>query len=186
MEKIFFATGNSGKVEELQPLFEKHGFELEQVEVNVEEVQAVDAEKVARHKVVDSYRELDVDSPVMVDDTGFFVNALGGFPGSLAYFFSSTVGVDGLVPLMKDVDDRSAYFETAIALYDGDEVKIFTGRVDGKVPEEARGEPHPHLPYDQFFVPEHGEQTYAEDSRLKEEYSHRKRAAENLLDWLED
>lgn len=169
----------------MKPLFKRHNLELEQVDVDVEEIQAVDAEKVARQKVIDSYQDLGAEETVIVDDTGFFVNALGSFPGSLAYFFSETVGVEGLLPLLQEEDDRSAYFETAIAAYNGEELKVFTGRVDGRIPKEARGEPHSQLPYDSYFIPEGTEKTFAEDPSLKRKNSHRLKAAEKMVEWLD-
>lgn len=188
METVYFATGNAGKVEELQPLFRDHGYSLEQVEVDVEEIQAVDSGKVARQKVVDSYSYLDVDGTVIVDDTGFFVESLGGFPGSLAYFFSATAGVESLIPLLDGCKERSAYFETAIAVYDGRKARVFTGKVEGEVPREKKGEPnHENLPYESYFVPDHGSgESYAENPALKEQRSHRRIAARKLLDWLEE
>lgn len=185
MEKILFATGNKGKVEEMQPLFQERGFELEQVEVDIAEIDALDVEDVARRKAVDSYEALEGDGPVLVEDTGIFVEALGGFPGAKAAFFSRTVGVEGLPKLLKGADDRSAYFKTAIAFHDGDSTKVVSGKVEGEIAREKRGKPHEHLPYDSYFIPSHGSKTYAEEPELKEEFSHRRQATEKFLEWLE-
>lgn len=186
MKRLLFATGNKGKVEEMRPLFEKHGFELEQVDVDVKEIDALNVEDVARRKAIDSYEAVDGGKPVIVEDTGFFVEALGGFPGAKAAFFDETAGVDGLLKLMKDVDGRGAYFKTAIAFCDNDQVKAVTGKIEGRIPEQKRGESHPHLPYDSFFVPENGDgSTFAGKPELKQEFSHRKEATLKFLDWLE-
>lgn len=182
--KLFFATGNPGKVEEMRPAFREHGHELEQVEVDIEEIQAVDVEKVARRKVIDSATASSRDGDFIVEDTGFFVESLGGFPGAMASFFHSTAGAEGLLRLLENRGDRSAYFKTAIAAMIDGEVKVFSGRIEGTVPEEARGEPHPHLPYDALFVPDGAENTFAEQPELKEQESHRIKATRKLLDWV--
>ncbi|MFB6147946.1 MAG: non-canonical purine NTP pyrophosphatase [Candidatus Nanohaloarchaea archaeon] len=185
MEKVLFATGNRGKVEEMQPLFGEKGYELEQVQVDIEEIDALDVETVAKRKAEDSFEEIDGDEPVIVEDTGFFVEPLGGFPGAKAAFFDRTVGAEGLLKLLEGESDRTAYFRTAIAFHDGSSTRVFSASVDGQVPGEPRGEPHPHLPYDSLFVPWDGDgSTFAERPELKEEISHREKATRKFLDWL--
>ncbi|MFB6292480.1 MAG: non-canonical purine NTP pyrophosphatase [Candidatus Nanohaloarchaea archaeon] len=187
MKKIYFATGNPGKVEEMQPLFQERGFELEQVEVDVDEIDALDVEEVAEQKAIDSFEDAGVEGMLIVEDTGFYVETLEGFPGAKAAFFDMTVGASGILDLMQGEEDRPAYFKTAIAVCDGDDVRVFTGRVDGELALEKRGESHPHLPYDSYFIPDHGPgKSFAEDPELKRQNSQRKQATLKLLDWLEN
>ncbi|GEM_PF-5709158 len=141
VEEVFFATGNEGKIKEMRPLFRDRKIELRQVDVDVPEIDAMDVEKVAERKVRDSFEKalskdlVDEDDLLIVEDTGFYVEGLNGFPGPEAAFFSRTVGVDKLPTLMNSVDDRSAYFKTAIAVKNQNQVKVFTGKLEGKVPE---------------------------------------------------
>jgi XTP/dITP diphosphohydrolase len=193
MKEISFATGNLGKLEEMKPPFEEKGFELKQVDVDVPEIDAMDVEEVAKQKVLDSHQKardkglIDESEMMIVEDTGFFVESLGGFPGAEAAFFSRTAGVDYLLPMMNSEEDRGAYFKTAIAIYlpEEDKVETFTGKMRGKVPEEKRGESHPHLPYNSYFIPEHGDgKSLAENQDLKNEEMHRRKAVNSFLDWL--
>lgn len=193
MNQIFFATGNQGKLEEMKPPFENKGLELKQVEVDVPEIDTMDVEEVAKQKVRDSHRQaveknlINRDEKILVEDTGFFVESLGGFPGAEAAFFSRTAGVEYLMPMMEDEKDRSAYFKTAIALYlpEEDRVETFTGKMEGKVPKEKRGQSHPHLPYNSYFIPDHGEgKSLAENQELKNEEMHRRKAVNTFLEWL--
>lgn len=195
MKEISFATGNLGKLEEMKPPFEQKGFELKQVDVDVPEIDAMDVEEVAKQKVRDSYQEakkqdlIDDKEIMIVEDTGFFVESLGGFPGAEAAFFSRTAGVDYLMPLMEGEKDRNAYFKTAIALYlpEEERVETFTGKMEGKVPKEKRGQSHPHLPYNSYFIPDHGDgKSLAENQNLKNEEMHRGKAVQSFLKWLTD
>ncbi len=187
METVFFATGNAGKVKEMAPMFEERGYRLEQVEVDIREIDALKVKEVARRKVIDSYGEAEVDGLVIVEDTGLYVEALNGFPGAKAAFFAETVGASGLLKLLDGGTDRAAFFETAIAAYDGEEVKIFAGRLPGMISQEKRGEGHPHLPYDSFFIPDHGDgSSFAEKPELKEQKSHRELSTRKFLGWLEE
>ncbi len=187
METIFFATGNAGKVGEMAPMFEEEGYELEQVEVDIQEIDALDVRKVAKRKVIDSYEQANVDGLVIVEDTGLYVEALNGFPGAKAAFFARTVGAGGLLKLLDGETDRAAFFETAISVYDGEDVEIFAGRLPGMISTEKRGEGHPHLPYDSYFLPDHGKgESFAEKPELKEQKSHRELSTRKFLEWLDD
>ena len=187
MEKVFFATGNEGKLAEMRPKFEERGLELEQVEVDVPEIDAMDVETVAERKARDSLEASDIeDELLIVEDTGFFVESIGGFPGAEAAFFAGTAGAEKVLNLLEDEDDRSAYFKTAIAVIEEDNVEIFTGKMEGRVPEKKTGESHPHLPYNSYFVPEGEEKSLAQDQNLKDGEFHRNQAVKKFLDWLED
>jgi XTP/dITP diphosphohydrolase len=69
--------------------------------------------EIARGKAEFAYRALS--RPLIVDDTGFFIDALGGFPGPCAAYVQDTIGNEGILKLMEGVEDRSAHFETVIA-----------------------------------------------------------------------
>jgi XTP/dITP diphosphohydrolase len=184
--EIFFATGNQGKIEEMTPRFVERGHSLKQVDVDVHELDALDVEEVAKQKVIDSFEAADVNGPMIVEDTGFYVEGIGGFPGSEAAYFDKTAGADKLLDLLKDVDDRSAYFKTTIALIMDGEVHTFSGKMHGRVSEQKRGESHPHLPYDSYFIPEGEERSFAENAELKEAENHREKAVKKFLDWLDN
>lgn len=194
MKDIFFATGNKGKLEEMQQPFARAGYKLVQVEADVPEIDAMDVEEVAERKVMDSYQEAVLNQEIgsvdyfIVEDTGFYVEALDGFPGAEAAFFAGTAGAEKLLDLMEDEENREAYFRTAIAVYmpGKDEIKIFTGKMTGQIPEKKQGESHPHLPYNSYFVPDHGDgESLAENEELKNEEMHRRKAVNKVINWLE-
>lgn len=195
MKEISFATGNLGKLEEMEPPFERSGFKLKQIDVDVPEIDAMDVEEVAEKKVRDSYEAavkkdlIEDQEMIIVEDTGFFIESLGGFPGAEAAFFARTAGADYLMPMMEWESNRDAYFKTAIAVYmpKEDKVETFTGKMRGKVPKNKRGESHQHLPYNSYFIPNHGEgKSLAENEGLKNEEMHRRKAVMSFLDWLSD
>lgn len=184
--RINFATGNQGKLKEMRPLFEDRGHSLEQVEADVSELDAVDVEDVARQKVIDSFEAVGTEGMLIVEDTGFYVEGIGGFPGSEAAYFDETAGADRLLDLMRDLDDRSAYFKTVIAVYVDGEIEVFTGKMHGKIPEKKRGNSHDHLPYNSFFIPKKAEKSLAENPELKDKDFHRNIAVKKFLDWLDN
>jgi XTP/dITP diphosphohydrolase len=123
------------------------------------------------------------ENPVIADDTGLFINALGGEPGvNSARYAEPGHRREKVLKLLDGVSDRSAYFETVICYID-DNVHFFTGRVDGNITTENRGENG--FGYDSIF--EYEGKTFAEmTDEEKNTISHRKRALEKLKKYLED
>lgn len=129
---ITFVTSNIHKAEEaagiLQGLATVEHISLECPEIRDESVAVV-----AKGKAEYAYAKLGC--PVICDDTGFFVRALNGFPGSCAAYVQKTIGNAGILQLLADKHDRSAWFETGIAYADADGVQVFVGRIDGMIVE---------------------------------------------------
>ncbi len=186
MTTLYLATGNPHKVEEIEEALAGTGVSVEQAEVDIDEIQAPDVADVARRKVRDSHADLGVDEPVIVDDTGLYVDALSGFPGSQASFFLETCGNEGLVTLMDGRDNRDAYFKTCMAIYEpsSDEVTLLNGRCDGQITTERRGDSG--FGYDPVFRPDGHDMTFAEDPEYKMDVSHRSAVIEKLVAWVQD
>lgn len=175
--KITFVTSNEHKAREaagiLNGLAEVKHIALECPEVRDESVAVV-----ARGKAAFAYAALN--RPVITDDTGFFVNALNGFPGSCAAYVQKTIGNPGILKLLEQSHDRSAWFETGIAYADSYGIQVFVGRIDGMVVEPRGTEG---FGYDPIFEVEG--QTLAEmDPDQKNRVSHRSRGLLALREWL--
>ncbi len=124
-------------------------------------------------------------APVLSDDTGLFVDALGGAPGIKAarYAGEKATYEDNrrkLLEALKGVPEgqRTAHFRCVIALArPGQILATFEGAVSGRIVEQPRGSGQ--FGYDPLFlVPELG-RTLAELSAAeKHRLSHRARALE--------
>ena len=127
---------------------------------------------------------------VLADDSGLEVDALGGRPG---VWSSSFGGVEGdhprnnarLIEEMAGVSERRARFRcTMVLARDGRAVVDFSGTVEGRItPDPAGGGG---FGYDPLFVPDGHDLTFAElGETVKNTMSHRARALEKALAWLE-
>lgn len=122
------------------------------------------------------------------DDSGLEIAALGGQPGVRTARFAGPECSDDdnmalTLRLMKDVTDRSARFITVIALIRGEEEMTFEGEMRGTIATERRGTGG--FGYDQIFLPEGYDLTYAQISEEeKNAISHRHRAVAQLLAYL--
>ena len=105
-------TQNKHKIIELTPLFEEYGVAFETTDLEKFEIRSHDVEEIALNAARHAYTILN--RPVVVDDTGFFVSALKDFPGSYAAYALGTIGYQGILKLLEELDNRSARFMTAI------------------------------------------------------------------------
>ncbi|PKL57901.1 MAG: non-canonical purine NTP pyrophosphatase, partial [Methanomicrobiales archaeon HGW-Methanomicrobiales-5] len=75
----------------------------------------------------------------IVDDTGFSIDTLNGFPGPYAAYVLHTLGNTGILKLMEGVKNRNAHFTTAIAYADKSGIRVFTGTIHGSITTSPRG-----------------------------------------------
>ncbi len=123
----------------------------------------------------------NLNTPVMVDDTGFFIDALKGFPGPYAAYVLHSIGNTGILKLMEGIPDRTARFTTAIAFADEQGVQVFKGTIDGRITHAPRGKGG--FGYDPIF--DIDGKTLAElPLEEKSRISHRARALMAFHDWF--
>jgi len=176
--RLAVVTSNANKAREVAAYF-AGVLEVEHVPLECPEFRNDDVGEIAREKAAFAYRVLS--RPLIVDDTGLFIDALRGFPGPYAAYVHDTIGNAGVLKLMESVRDRSAHFETAIAFAREDGIRIFRGILPGTI-VPPRGEEG--FGYDPIF--EHGGQTLAEMPLAeKSRISHRARALQAFRAWVE-
>jgi len=114
------------------------GIELEHHKLDLDEIQSVDPIEVIEHKVKQAFDILH--KPVLVEDTSLFFNALDGLPGPFIKFFvTAKNGQDIMCRMLDGFDDRSAYASAVYAYYDGIEMHVFKGRLNGTIAQTPRG-----------------------------------------------
>jgi XTP/dITP diphosphohydrolase len=171
-------TGNAGKAAEVAAFF-TGTLEVDHIALDIPEHRSNDIAEIARGKAEYSYRTLK--TPLIVDDTGFFINALRGFPGPYAAYVLDSIGNAGILRLMEGVPDRTARFITGIAYADEQGIRVFTGTLEGRIAFSPRGKNG--FGYDPIF--EIGEKTLAEiPLDEKGRISHRARALSAFHDWF--
>jgi XTP/dITP diphosphohydrolase len=153
--------------------------EVAHVSLEIPEYRSDDVGEIARGKAAYAYGRLKI--PLVVDDTGLFIDALKGFPGPYAAYVLNAVGNAGILKLMAGVPDRNARFTTAIAFADEGGIHVFKGTIEGRITDAPRGTGG--FGYDPIF--DTGGKTLAELSiEEKSRISHRARALAAFHDWF--
>lgn len=186
MKKLVVATGNTGKLREIQKYLEEFDIELalKPSELDIEETgitfmenAVLKASQIA--KVLKQW--------AIADDSGLMVTALNGQPGIFSARYGKT-DLDRINRLLRELEgktNRNAQFVCAVAIANPEgEIVIKTeGICAGEILTQIKGEGG--FGYDPiFFVPE-VKQTFAQMSpELKGQISHRGKAFTSLTPLL--
>jgi XTP/dITP diphosphohydrolase len=182
---LTFVTGNAGKVAELRSLAEPLGFAVAQDKRGYPEVQAESLGEVCAAGA-DHLLASGLKPPFLLEDSGLFVAALNGFPGVYARHTLDTIGCQGLLKLLVDVEEelRSAAFRTHLLYVDAaGERHAFEGTCKGRIASRPAGAAG--FGFDPVFVPAGagvGGRTFAQmDTAEKTRLSHRGQAVRAFL-----
>ena len=138
MKKIIYVTGNMSKLMSARNILEPLGFEIDNIKMDTMEIQADSVDEVAMHSAKEASNKLKC--AVLKNDTGLFVDALGGFPGPYTHYVDEKLGEDGLLKLLDGVSDRRASFIEAFAYCEyGKEPVVFKSITRGQIATEKSG-----------------------------------------------
>ena len=135
MNEIVFVTHNKGKAKSAERYFSN--LKISTFDFELDEPRSDSLQEIATAKVKQAYSI--VKKPCIALDTGFFIDALKGFPKAFVNFALETIGIDGMLKLMEAKQDRSCRFEECLAYYDGNEMRYFYGMSPGNLSQEIRG-----------------------------------------------
>jgi XTP/dITP diphosphohydrolase len=138
MKTIYFITTNTAKYKGLAKRFKSLDVELKQHEAELSELQLMSSKKIIKHKLQQA-KKLLPNKKVLVDDRGFYIQAFNGFPGPLVKPVLQTIGIQGLLQLMKGQSNRQASFISAIGYYEGKKDHYFFDEEVGQVVLTPKG-----------------------------------------------
>jgi len=177
-EKLYFITGNNNKFAEIKAIIP----DIEQLELDLEEIQEIDARKIIQAKLKEALKHHKGD--FIIEDTSLYLRGLNGLPGPLIKWFLQTLGNSGIFNLAKRLDNTEAEAKTIIGYAKNpNEIHFFEGSIKGKIVEPS-GETT--FGWDPIFKPDGHNKTFQQMSREeKNSISMRRIAAEKLKNFLE-
>ena len=184
METITFVTGNINKLNEVKAILigeTGRGLNIVNKKLDLPELQG-EPEFVAREKC--RLASIEVEGPVLSEDTSLCFNALGGLPGVYIKWFVAKIGLTGLNNLLEAYEDKSAYVQCIFAYSPGPNAQpiLFVGRCNGTIIKQ-RGENG--FGFDAIFLPDGETETFAElPSSRKNIISHRAIALQKVKEFL--
>jgi XTP/dITP diphosphohydrolase len=189
--KLIFATNNQHKVEEIQAAigteFEIVSLHDAKIRIDIPEPHnTLEANASEKSSVIHKLTDMNCFS----EDTGLEVEALGGEPGvkSARYAGAKKSFEDNIKKLLARLEnspDRKARFRTVISLIWNDKEYLFEGACDGQILKEKKGDGG--FGYDPVFIPNGSGKSFAEMTlEEKNNYSHRKKAADKLVSFLRE
>ncbi len=187
---LVFATSNPYKVKEANEILGKYMQIISNKDIGCHEdiPETADTfEGNALQKARYLFNNYEVNC--FSEDTGLEITALDGAPGVITARYAgperdAIANMDLVLEQLKEVEDRSAQFRTAIALIINGEEKVFEGIVKGRIAFAKCGDGG--FGYDPIFIPEGHDNTFAElDKDIKNSISHRARAMSKLKQYLE-
>ena len=181
LTRIAYVTNNPYKARESSSILRELGIEVEVVQVDIPEIQSDDVVEIAKFRAREAYRLLK--RPVIVEDAGLFIDALNGFPGPYSSYAFKTIGINGILKLMRGEKRRAATFKSVVVFHDGRRMRAFLGQVRGRISFEPKGSS---WGFDPIFEPKGLKGlTYAQLSpEVKNKVSHRRKALERLARYL--
>ena len=113
---LHYVTTNPGKLHEARQYLGDEtitDYDYDYTEIQSESLAAIAAEGAR-----EAYRE--VGAPVVVDDSGLFIESFEGFPGPYSSYVEDKLGIEKVWALARTVEDRAASFRCVMAYCDGE------------------------------------------------------------------
>ncbi len=194
MKKIIMATNNKGKIEELRKML--RGFEvISQSESGID----IDPEENGKSFIenakikANAIRSIINDAYILAEDSGIMIDALDGYPGvmtkraaleEIGKDISNEQRNEYYIEKLGDNTNRKVVWETAVCLIEPNgQMKEFIGQVIGEISKSPMG--NGGFGFDPiFYIPEENKTLAQMSFEEKENYSARKRAVVQLVDYL--
>lgn len=182
---VFFATHNIHKFNEARAILSEFNISISMLRIKTSELQSDSLKEIAQNSAIEIYKKYGL--PILVEDSGLFIESLKGFPGPYAAYVYKTIGNSGLIKLMEKIINRKAVFKSSIAFCYNKKRKpeLFEGEVMGTITssqlvnQSFRG-----FGFDPIFQPRGNSKIFAEMSiSEKNLISHRAIALRKFANW---
>ena len=191
MFELLVASNNQHKIHEYEEMFA--GFDVKihspkELGINVnpdENGETYEANSLIKANALAEFTKM----PIIADDSGLNVVALDNFPGIHSSRFADSCGGNKfanpeLIKKLLPFEDKSAFFTCVITLVNVEKNPVvFKGICPGKILDKPEGEGG--FGYDPIFYSNEAKMCFGTaPEEIKNKYSHRAKAMEQLLNYL--
>ena len=189
MDTLIFATNNQNKVDEIRSVlgnrFNIITLKEAGIDIDIPEPHdSLEANATDKSKTIFALTNKNCFS----EDTGLEVEALNGEPGVKSARYAGenrnfSDNIEMLLVNLRTKNNKTARFKTVISLILEGKEYLFEGICPGKIISEKKGLNG--FGYDPVFIPDGSMKTFAEMKMdEKNKFSHRKKAMEKLITFL--
>lgn len=153
---MYYTTANTGKLKIFREEMEKYSIEVISLPISIDEPRSEDLREIAGRKACWGYMHIPTNRTrnVVALDSGFYLDAYTGFPGTNVNFALKTIGLKGILKLVQG-ENREAEFRNCLAYTeDGINTEYFESAVRGTIATEPRGQKKGWSDLDMIFEPE--------------------------------
>jgi non-canonical purine NTP pyrophosphatase (RdgB/HAM1 family) len=145
MSKIYFVTSSSNKFREANSIIPV----LERINIDLPEIQSLQSEEIIKAKLITARQH--TQDPLVVEDTGLYMDGINGLPGPFIKFFVEKLTTAGLANLAISTGNHLATARTVIGYsVVGKEPILCEGLLKGRI-VSPRGQG---FGWDSIFEPE--------------------------------
>lgn len=169
--EILFITGNKEKIAIANTVLKDKNIQVKAVKINCPEIQNDDNEEIARASA--KYASNITKNNVVKVDTGFYIEALNGFPGPYAEYVERKLDATDILKMMEGKSNRKAYYKEVLSYCEyGKESVIFTTYTYGTLATELSG--NEGYNFDRIFICDGDHKTIANftQNERAQKYSH--------------
>ena len=193
MFELLVASNNQHKIHEYEEMFA--GFDIKihspkELGINVnpdENGETYEANSLIKANALAKFTKM----PIIADDSGLNVVALDNFPGIHSSRFADSCGGNKfanpeLIKKLLPFKDKSAFFTCVITLVNVEKNPVvFKGICPGKILDKPEGEGG--FGYDPIFYSDEAKMCFGiAPEEIKNKYSHRAKAMEQLINYLKE
>ena len=182
MKTIKLVSGNENKLNEYRALLPN--VRITPYPKELVEIQHLNIAEVAVAKLKTLIEEVGTKSPLLVEDTGLFIDYFNWqLPGAFTSQFLKVLGPKGILNLMQSAPDRRANIKTVLAYFNGTDIQTFSGTLVGSISMGLEGVEN--FGFDCIFVPRMYCRTLAQlGQEEKNRISSRAMACKQFLEYL--
>ena len=171
MKKILIGTHNKGKFKEISYLLSKKIKKISPIKLKISSPKETGKTFTANSKLKAMYFSKFTILPVISDDSGLCINALGKKPGIHSARWAKKHGsflnaMKIIIKKMKNKKDRTAVFVCSLSFkYPDGKLTTVTGQIKGSISYKIIGSKG--FGYDPIFIPHQKVITFGQMSNLK-------------------
>lgn len=152
MKKVYLLTGNERKKASFVKATKKYNISVDMKNLWLPEIQSNDNSEVASFAA--QYAANKLNLPVIKMDSGFYIEALKGFPGPLVKYADQQIGADLFFNIIKNVKNKKAKIKNSLAYCEpNSEPVIFESGCNGIITSKLTDSDGSFI--DRLFIPSH-------------------------------